>query len=300
MTFSRRTFLATTAGALASTPLANLAAKPTTSPPPAQHRWAPQKAVKLDMVNVPGSLRDRFAVLRDCGFDGVELDSPSDLRHDDVLAARDKTGLQIPGVVDSVHWNKPLSDPDAAVRAAGVKALETALRDAKAFGASSVLLVPAVVSKQVSYLDAWTRSQAEIRKVLPLAAELQVKVLIENVWNQFLLGPTELARYVDELQSPWIGVHFDAGNLVQFGWPEQWVPILGPRIQKIDVKEYKRGRAGHQGFDCALNEGDADWPAIVTALRKAGYDGWFTAEMRGGDATYLRDLARRMNAFLVG
>lgn len=293
MDLSRRSFLATAAGALATSPLA--AAATHIAPKPG---WSPKKAVKIGMVDVKGTLLDKFTAVRDAGFDGIELDSPGMPPYADVLAAMDKTGLSVPGVVDSVHWQKTLSHADSAVRDEGRKALEQALRDAKAVGASSVLLVPAVVSKQVSYLDAWSRSQAEIRKVLPLAAELQVKVLIENVWNQFLLGPTELARYVDELQSPWVGVHFDAGNLVQFGWPEHWVPILGPRIQKIDVKEYKRGRAGHQGFDCALNEGDADWPAIVTALRKVGYDGWFTAEMRGGDATYLRDLARRMDAFL--
>ncbi|MBM4063477.1 MAG: sugar phosphate isomerase/epimerase, partial [Planctomycetes bacterium] len=200
--------------------------------------------------------------------------------------------------VGNVHWNKPLSDPDPAVRAAGRKALEAALREAKAFGASSVLLVPAVVKKDVPYLDAWTRSQAEVKQVLPLAAELQVKVLIENVWNRFLLGPTELARYVDELQSEWTGVHFDAGNLVQFGFPEHWVPVLGKRIQKVDVKEFKRGRANYEGFDVKLNEGDTDWPAVVAALKLVGYDGWFAAEMGGGDAEYLKDLGRRMDAFL--
>jgi hexulose-6-phosphate isomerase len=118
------------------------------------------------------------------------------------------------------------------------------------------------------------------------------------VWNRFLLGPTELARYVDELQSEWVGVHFDAGNLVTFGFPEHWVEVLGKRIRKVDVKDFKRGRADFQGFDVLLNDGDADWPAIVAALRKVGYDGWFTAEVNGGDVAYLKDLARRMDAFL--
>jgi hexulose-6-phosphate isomerase len=294
MDLTRRDLFAAAAGALAAAPAAAAAARTAAHPP----RWAPKKAVKIGMVAAEGPLADKFALLRDCGFDGVELDSPSGLARDEVLAAAAKTGLAIPGVVDSVHWRKPLSDPDAAVRAEGLRALETALRDAKAFGASSVLLVPAVVHKHVGYQEAWERSQAEIRKVLPLCAELQVNLLIENVWNRFLLGPTELARYVDELQSPWTGVHFDPGNLVQFGFPEHWVPILGPRIRKVDVKDYLRGRANHDGFDVPLNDGHTDWPTVTTALRKAGYDGWFTAEMKGGDREYLRDLGRRMDAFL--
>lgn len=258
-----------------------------------------RKAVKIGMVEAGATLAEKFAILRDCGFDGVELDSPSGLTHDEVLAAKAKTGLEIPGVVDSVHWSKPFSDPSPAVREEGRKALEIALRDAKAFGCSSVLVVPAVVQKHVSYLDAWQRSQAELRQLLPLAAELKVQIAIENVWNKFLLGPTELARYVDELASPWVGVHFDAGNLVTFGYPEHWVPILGKRILKVDVKEFVRGRAGGQGFDAKLNEGDTDWPAVVSALRAIGYEGWFTAEMNGGDAAYLKDLGKRMDAFLT-
>lgn len=256
------------------------------------------KAVKIDMVQQGASLAEKFKILRDCGFDGVELDSPSSLQRDEVLAAKAQSGLQIPGVVDSEHWSKPFSDQDPAVRAAGREALTIALHDAKTFGCTSVLVVPAVVTKTVTYEDAWQRSQAELKSLLPLAAELQIQLLIENVWNKFLLGPTELARYVDELHSEWVGVHFDAGNLVTFGFPEHWVPILGHRIQKVDVKDFKRGRADSKGFDVKLNEGDSDWPSIVAALKKIGYQGWFTAEMQGGNAAYLKDLGQRMDSFL--
>lgn len=294
MSLSRREVLALSAAAVFGTRLQAASAVPAAAAP---RRF--QKAVKYGMVTAGKTVLDKFQILADCGFDGVELDSPCDLKADEVLAARDKTHLQIPGVVDSVHWGKPFSDPDPAVRAEGRKALATALHDAKTYGGSSVLVVPAVINKQVGYLEAWDRSQQELKQMLPLAAELQVRILIENVWNKFLLGPTELARYVDELQSPWVGVHFDAGNLTTFGFPEHWVPILGKRIHKVDVKDFKRGRAGFEGFDVKLNDGDTDWPAVVKALRAVGYDGWFTAEMAGGDATYLRDLGKRMDAFLL-
>ena len=121
--------------------------------------------------------------------------------------------------------------------------------------------------------------------------------MIENVWNGFLLGPTELARYVDELEHPNTGVHFDAGNLVRFGFPHHWVPILGARIKKVDVKDFVRSK---NSFDVLLNDGDTDWPLVMRELRAIHYDGWFTAEMKAGNRAYLTDLGKRMDGFLAG
>ena len=291
---NRREFLsaAASAGLLATTTADVFASSPSASP-----LRAPRKAVKYGMVEEGASVLEKFEILRECGFDGVEMDSPNGLKAEDVLAAKAKTGLEIPGTVDSVHWDKPLSANEESVRAEGLEALRTALRDCKKYGGTSTLLVPAVVKKDVFYGDAWLRSQAEIQKVLPMLDELGIDLLIENVWNGFLLGPTELVRYVDELKHPRVGVHFDPGNLVKFGHPEHWVPILGARIKKVDVKDFSRGKAG---FGVALNEGDTDWPSVMKHLRAIGYDGWFTAEMRGGDRSYLKDLGSRMDSFLRG
>jgi hexulose-6-phosphate isomerase len=290
---TRREILASAIGAAAFASIA----MPATAQPTAPLRRAPKKAVKYGMVAEGSSVLEKFEILRDCGFDGVEMDSPNGLALDEVLAAKEKTGLQIPGTVDSVHWDKPLSANEESVRADGLAALRTAISDCKRYGGTSTLLVPAVVKKDVRYGDAWSRSQSEIRKVLPLLDELEIDLLIENVWNGFLLGPTELARFVDELQHPRVGVHFDPGNLVKFGYPEHWVPILGTRIKKVDVKDFSRGKAG---FGVELNEGDTDWPAVMKELRAIGYDGWFTAEMRSGNRAWLKDLASRMDSFLRG
>jgi len=260
-----------------------------------------KKAVKLGMVQDPGAttVADKFQLLRDLGFDGVELDSPSDLDPDEVLAAKEASGLAIPGVVDSVHWGKPFSHPDPDVRRQGVEALQTALRDCARYGGTSVLVVPAVVNKQVTYDQAYERSQAEIRQVLPLAAELGLRIAFENVWNQFLLSPLEAARYVDEFESEHVGWHFDVGNVVNYGWPEQWVRILAGRILKLDIKEFSRKRRDEEGlwkgFDAKLLEGDCDWPAVMAALDAIGYEGWGTAEISGGDRAHLRDTAERMD-----
>ncbi len=295
MNCSRRSFLKAAACA-AGSPIA----LPSVLGSPASFSERPcKKAVKLGMVGGSGTLLEKFTLLKKLGFDGVELDSPNGLDRAEVLDARDASGLAIHGVVDSVHWSKPLSDPDEAVRRAGIEALVTALRDAKAYGASSALLVPAVVSKGVSYRDAYERSVACIREVLPLAAELEIHIALENVWNNFLLSPLELCRYIDEFESPWIGSYFDVGNVVRFAWPEHWIEALGPRILKVDVKEYSRKKQNDEGlwkgFAVELHEGDCDWPAVMKAFDAIGYSGWFTAEIPGGGEERLRDIAARMD-----
>ena len=296
----RRDFLLT--GALGVAGLAldrkNVFARPITAP-------SIRKAVKFGMVQEPDlSIAEKFQLLKDLGFDGVEMDSPSDLDRDEVIAARDAVGLPIHGVVDSVHWTKTLSDPDPAVRGEGLDGLKIAIQDAHAYGASTVLLVPAVVNKNVSYADAYTRSQTEIRKALPMAAEYGIKIAFENVWNKFLLSPLECARYVDEFESELVGWYFDVGNVVTYGWPEHWIPALGPRILKLDIKEFSRSKADtegpYAGFQVPLGEGDCDWPAVNEALSDIGYEGWATAEVSGGDRAYLKGLAERMDRILPG
>jgi L-ribulose-5-phosphate 3-epimerase len=177
------------------------------------------------------------------------------------------------------------------------------LRDAKRYGATSVLLVPGVVNDQVSYADAYTRSQVEIRKAIPLAEELGMKIAIENVWNHFLLSPLEAARYVDEFQSPAVGWHFDVGNIIISGWPEQWIRILGKRIQKFHIKEFSRKLANEkglwEGFNVKLLEGDDNWPAVMKAVDEIGYSGWAMTEQGGGDSPAgLRDLVQRFDKIL--
>ena len=262
-----------------------------------------RKAVKFGMVQEPDlSIAEKFQLLKDLGFDGVEMNSPSDLDRDEVIAARDAVGLPIHGVVDSVHWTKTLSDPDPVVREEGLDGLKIAIQDAHAYGASTVLLVPAVVNKSVSYADAYMRSQTEIRKALPMAAEYGIKIAFENVWNKFLLSPLECARYVDEFESEFVGWYFDVGNVVTYGWPEHWIRALGPRILKLDIKEFSRSKADtegpYAGFRVPLGEGDCDWPAVNGALSDIGYEGWATAEVSGGDRAYLEGLAERMDRIL--
>lgn len=299
ISLDRRGFIHS-AGAL----LAASAAWPAVAAPTGEPAKAMKKAVKWGMIQVDGSVLDKFKLLKELGFDGVELDAPSSLGKDEVLKAREETGLPIHGVVDSVHWNDTLSHPDAAVRARGVKALEQALRDSKTYGGTTVLLVPGKVERgRVSYADVYKRSQEEVRKVLPLAKELNIKIAIENVWNDFLLSPLEEARYIDEFESPFVGAYFDVGNVLRYGYPEDWIHTLGKRILKVDIKEYSlkkmREEGLGKGFGVELLEGDNDWHAVMTAFRDIGYHGWATAEIPGGGRERLAKIASLMDKIFV-
>jgi L-ribulose-5-phosphate 3-epimerase len=237
-------------------------------------------AVSWDAAHLGNSVLEKFKLIRAAGFDGIEIDGGMD--QSEVLRARDATGLILPSVICATHWHKPLSDPDPAVRAIGLEGLKTALRDAKAYGSTSVLLVPAIVNKNVSYDAAYLRSQEQIKKAIPLAEKLGVKIAIENVWNNFLLSPLEAARYIDEFQSLAMAWHFDVGNCINNGWPEQWIRILGHRIHKLHIKEYSRKKRDAEGlwkgFNVEYLTGDDNWPAVMSALDDIGYHGWGTAE----------------------
>lgn len=258
-----------------------------------------RKSLMYYMCEAGQTVREKFEIIRRAGFEGVEMDSPSTIPVNEIKDARDATGLAISGVVDSVHWRKTLGDSDAGVRAEGVSALETALRDCRTLGGRSVLLVPGVVNAAFAYDEVYKRSQMEIRRMLTLAAELKVTIAIENVWNDFLLSPLEAARYVDELESPWVGWHLDCGNVITYGYPEQWVRLLGKRVVTLHIKDFSRKKSDeqghHKGFDVKLQEGDANWPAIMRALDEVGFEGWGSAEVAAGGEEHLRDVVRRMD-----
>lgn len=265
-----------------------------------------KKAIMFGTVGGKQSVLDKFKLIKAAGFHGIEANSHMDQA--EVLQARDATGLEIPSVCDSIHWAKTLTDANPAVRQAGLEGLQQSLRDAKAYGATSVLLVPGVVDENVTYAEAYERSQAEIRKAIPLAQELGVKIALENVWNNFLLSPLEAARYVDDFKSAAVGWHFDIGNILRYGWPEQWIRILGKRIQKLHFKEFSRKKMDAEGnwagFKVEYLEGDNRWPIVMKAIDDVGYTGWAIAEpaFRPPDVdepTRLRQIVDKLDRILA-
>lgn len=259
-----------------------------------------KKSLKFGMIKEDISVLEKFKLIKSLGFDGVELDSPNDLVESEILEARDKSGLIIPGVVNSVHWRKPLSHPDPAVRAECTQSMIDALNKCKLYGGTTVLLVPAVVNKDVRYDEAWDRATEEIKKMLPEAEKTGIKIAIENVWNNFLLSPMEAAHFIDQFDSDMIGWYFDVGNIVRYGWPDQWIRILGKRILKVDIKEYSRKKQSDEGiwegFKVELGDGDSDWQNVNKALAEVGYSaGWGSAEVPGGDRERLKEISERMD-----
>jgi L-ribulose-5-phosphate 3-epimerase len=251
------------------------------------------------------SVRDRLQLARDSGFEQVECPTTPNPSHaEEIKAAAEKAGLKIHGVMNMDHWKYPFSSSDPAVVQKSLEGAKISIQNAHLWGADTVLLVPAVVNAETSYADAYARSQAAIRTLLPLAEELRIILAIEEVWNKFLLSPLEFARYVDEFKSPWIRAYFDVGNVVLYGYPQDWIRVLGKRIVKLHIKDFSFRRDPVSKKLVAswvnLRDGDIDWKAIYQALADIGYQGTATVELEGGDAAYLRDVNTRLETILKG
>ncbi len=258
-----------------------------------------KKAVEFDMLPPSISILDRFRLARECGFEQIECPTvPERARAEEMLAASKTADLPIHSVMNQEHWRSPLSSPDPAVVEKSLDGMRTSLRNAKLWGATTVLLVPAVVTADVSYAQAWERSQRAIKTLIPLAKELGVIIAIEEVWNKFLQSPLEFARYIDEFDSPCIRAYFDVGNVAINGYPQDWIRTLGSRIVKLHIKDF-RFRSRLAEF-VPLREGDIDWHAIHRALSEINFTGTATVELAAGDAAYLKEVNRRFDQILNG
>jgi len=273
----------------AGTALANLAAAPLPI----------KKGLVLDMLPAKLSYAERMKLARDVGFDVVQAPTtPDEHEAEEIKKAADGANLRIDSVMNMDHWKYPLSSGDLAVVEKSLAGMRTSLHNAKLWGSDAVLLVPAVVNAQTSYREAWSRSQTQIRKLLPLAEELKIVIAIEEVWNKFLLSPLEMSRYIGEFQSPWIQAWFDVGNVMFYGYPQDWIRTLGKGIAKVHLKDFKRKKDGYEWVN--LGDGDVDWEAVRGAFREIGYSGSAICELDGGDEVYLRDVSRRVDRLVLG
>ncbi len=258
-----------------------------------------RKAIMYSTIGVKGTVLEKFRAMKAAGFEGVE--PMGAMNRDEVLAAFAETGLQAASVCCHTHWVKPLSAPDEATRQIGLDGLLHSLHDARAYGATSVLLVPGVARNGVTYQQCFDRSIVEIRKAIPVAKELGVKIAIENVGNDFILTPEQAVDYLDAIDSEWVGWHFDIGNVGRRGpAAEKWIHALGKRVLKIHIKDYSAAPVdpkAKRNTRPKLLDGDTNWPAVMAALDKAGYTGWAISEQPGNqaaDVATASDLAQRM------
>jgi hexulose-6-phosphate isomerase len=294
---SRRQFLKSSAGVACAAALAGsvdaLAATPSSTPLPIK------KGILLDMLPANLPVSERLKLAREIGFETLQAPTePDEHKAEELRKAADAAQIRIDSVMNMDHWKYPLSSSDAAVVEKSLAGMRTSMDNAKLWGSDVVLLVPAVVNPQTSYHEAWTRSQQQIRKLLPLAEELKVVIAIEEVWNRFLLSPLEMAKYIDEFQSPWVKAWFDVGNVVLYGYPQDWIRTLDKRIVKVHLKDFKRSEDSYAWVN--LGEGDIDWAAVREAFAAIHYSGSATAELPGGDEAYLRDVSKRVDRLLLG
>jgi L-ribulose-5-phosphate 3-epimerase len=304
---SRRSFLkqagvvsaaAAAPSALLSTPAASAVPLPGAAAP----GGSPKKAVLIGMLPKDLPYPERFALAREVGFEGMEvntIENPADAEA--IAKASQSAKLPIHSVMNSEHWRSPLSSADPAVVDQSVKGMLTSIANAKLLGADTVLLVPAVVDAKTGYKDAWDRSHKVIReRILPEAEKQGIIIGIEEVWNKFLLSPLEMNAYVDSFKSKWVQAYFDVGNIVFYAYPQDWIRTLGPRIKKVHLKDFKQdNKKGTYNF-VHLGEGDIDWPEVRKALHDIGYNCYMTTEIKGGDKAYLADVVTRLDRFLAG
>ena len=262
-----------------------------------------KKSLGFGMIKEDLSLTDKFKLVKDLGFDGIEFNSPLDFDKTEILEAKVKSGIELPSVVNKDHWKKPLSDPNPEVRKQCIQSVAQSLQDVKDLGGDTVLVVPGVVNEKVSYEQAYYTALNSVRELIPYAEQTGMQIALENVWNNFLLSPVEAKRFVDDINHPLVGWYFDIGNILRYGWPEHWIKTLNSRIMKLHIKEYSRelmnSKGLWEGFKVNLLEGDNNWPVVMASLREINHQGgWLTAEVSGGDRIRLKDISGRMDKII--
>lgn len=239
-------------------------------------------AVKYGMIKEGKTPLEKLQLLKDIGFDGVEP-GYGEVDIKELSKASEATGIKVHGIVRGWTFDD----------------IEDCLDQAKFIGASSVLIVPRKVDEKMPYAQNYAETQVLMKKAGEYAAKQEILLLVENVWSQFLISPLEMARYIDEIDNPWVQSYFDIGNVMRYGWPDHWIPVLGSRIRKLDVKEFSLPKMNNEGlwkgFDVKIGDGSIDWAAVCRELGAIGYEGFATAEVDGGDRAYLADIKARMD-----
>lgn len=237
----------------------------------------------------------RIDLARAAGYEGVEINlEPQgeftlNSSEQELIALRtyvEQAGLEVSAVYNREQWLFPLTSQDAETRAKCRSIITGLVRAARLLSTDAVLVVPGAVDNSVfapqpeivPYDIAYQNAQHELEELAQSAAREKVFLAVENVWNKFLLSPLELRQFVDEINSPWVGVYFDVGNVLRTGFPEHWISILGSRIKRIHFKDFRLAVDNINGF-VNLLEGDVNWPAVRQAIVAIGYDSWITAEV---------------------
>ncbi|PYV40813.1 MAG: hypothetical protein DMG06_19105 [Acidobacteria bacterium] len=251
-----------------------------------------KKSIGDNMIPKGWSFEKGLELIKEAGFDGVELwlgETPwfqmktTDREVRDLRRRVENAGLVVSNVSNSLDPEFPLSARDPKVRAQGMQVIERQIEVATLLNTDAILIVAAYVTEEVPYNEVYRRYVDGLKVLAEKAARANVKVGCENCNSEqrFLISPREFWQFLNEVDSPYVGIHLDVGNIHDTGFAEQWIEMHGPRITRIHLKDVmkKRGRCGHESVYTNLFLGDNNWPAIRAALVKIGYDGWLIAEM---------------------
>lgn len=240
------------------------------------------------------NINNVFKLAKNAGFEGVELalsesgpvnmnSTKSDL--EEILKSAKSNEIELYSLACELYWVHSLTSDNKEVREIAKSIVKKQLEVASYIGADTILVIPGAVSVSfapalgvVSYKNAYERSIEALCELAPIAENLGVCIGIENVWNKFLLSPVEMNDFINKINSPFVGSYFDVGNTLYNGYPEHWIEILGNKIKKVHFKDYRVESGNLSGFVDLLS-GDVNYPSVMSALKKAGYDDYVTAEM---------------------
>ena len=216
---------------------------------------------------------------------GLDRPRPGGLRFEsnmndlaEIKRAAEVADLRIISISTMQLFHYPLSSPVPVIRERAIDVVKKMIDAMVYLGGDLVLVAPGMVTGDVNYQTAWQNARRALQMILPYAAERQIALGIENIWNKFLLSPLEFVDFIDSFDSPWIGAYFDVANILDYGYPDHWIEDLGNRLKRIHFKDYRQDIAGVAGFTNLL-QGDVPWDRVITALHKIKYRGWIVAEV---------------------
>jgi hexulose-6-phosphate isomerase len=237
------------------------------------------------------STKELFQLAKEAGLDGVEVIigekanppytlslSISEEEAKEFKKEAEKAGIMLGTTLPGFHWQVRLTHPDPAIREKSIELTKICLRINRWLGADVLLLVPGTVSPEEPYDVAIERAREGIKQLIEEAEKNKVYIGVENVWNKMFMSPLEMRDFIDSFQNEWVGAYFDVGNVLNFGFPEQWIRILGKRIKAVHVKDFRLSAGNIHGF-VNLLEGDVNWPEVSKALKEINYQGFITAEL---------------------
>ncbi|MBV8807660.1 MAG: sugar phosphate isomerase/epimerase [Acidobacteriaceae bacterium] len=263
------------------------------------------------------SFENGLQLLKRAGYDGVELwlgerewfqIGSTDSQMREMRQKIEDAGLRVSNISNSLDWKENVSARDASKREAAFRHIQRQIEAAQIFNTDAILIVAGLVTSDAPYNEVYKRTLDSLKKLAPDAAAAKVKIGVENCCSEqkFLLSPREFNAFLSDVDSPWVGIHLDVGNIHDTGFAEQWIEILGPKITRVHLKDVHthRGRCGNQSVYTNIFLGDNNWRAIRDAFTKVGYDGWLIAEMEA-KYTYapdqqIYDTAAAMNRVISG